>query len=100
MNTYTYSVTVQVPDGIDAGDPACEMADAFHDFPRARPDWKIGPFVLVKAEQRPHVAAYIPAGTGYLVHCPAGCNLGTSAYQPDESGAQRRVELHKISTAP
>lgn len=47
---------------------------------------------------RPHVADYGHEGAGYLVVCPEGCNLGTSAHQPDEAGALRRVHLHKIAT--
>lgn len=47
-----------------------------------------------------HEAAYAPEGKGYLVQCPHGCNLGLSAHQPDEAGAQGRVELHRLVTEP
>ena len=36
---------------------------------------------------------------GYLVTCPHGCNLGTTARQATREGAERRVELHQIATA-
>jgi hypothetical protein len=46
-----------------------------------------------------HIVTYAPAdGGGYLVTCSDGCRLGTSARQPDEEGAQRRVELHRMAT--
>lgn len=35
---------------------------------------------------------------GYLVQCPHGCNLGTSAHAPDRAAAERRVELHELAT--
>jgi hypothetical protein len=36
---------------------------------------------------------------GYLVTCPQGCNLGTTARQATREGAQRMVELHKLATS-
>lgn len=49
---------------------------------------------------RQHTATYAPDGDGYLVSCPEGCKLGTSARQPDEAGARKRVELHQMMTRP
>jgi hypothetical protein len=37
---------------------------------------------------------------GFLLTCPHGCNLGTSARQPDQASAERRAELHYLATAP
>ena len=39
-------------------------------------------------------------GGGFLVTCPAGCNLGTSALARTEDEAAGRVRLHMISTRP
>jgi hypothetical protein len=39
-------------------------------------------------------------GTGYLVTCPHGCKLGTSARQGTREGAERRVALHQAATTP
>lgn len=48
-----------------------------------------------------HTATYAPDdGGGYRVTCPAGCNLGDSARQPDQAGAERRIAMHKLATAP
>jgi hypothetical protein len=49
--------------------------------------------------RQPHVATYAPEDGGYLVTCPEGCNLGTSAHQPDRAGARRRAELHEMATS-
>jgi len=49
--------------------------------------------------RQPHVATYAPEDGGYLVTCPEGCNLGTSAHQPDKAGARRRAELHEMATS-
>lgn len=46
-----------------------------------------------------HIATITPAGGGYLVACPAGCDLGISAHQSDRDGAERRVALHRMATA-
>jgi hypothetical protein len=48
----------------------------------------------------PHTATVTPEGAGYLVTCPHGCNLGTSAHAPDEHAAAARVQLHKTATTP
>ena len=47
-----------------------------------------------------HEATWAPEGDGYLVTCPHGCKLGTSAHQDTEDGARRRVEMHSLATAP
>ena len=39
-------------------------------------------------------------GGGYLVACPAGCALGTSASAADPAEANRRVNLHQSCTSP
>lgn len=36
----------------------------------------------------------------YLVICPEGCNLGTSASQATREDAERRVKLHQDATTP
>ena len=46
-----------------------------------------------------HVATITREGGVWLVACPHGCNLGTSA-RADSEAAARRVELHKLATAP
>jgi hypothetical protein len=46
-----------------------------------------------------HLAAYAPEGDGYLVACPSGCHLGTSAHAADEPAAQRRVRLHLLASS-
>lgn len=46
----------------------------------------------------PHTANVTPEGTGYLVTCPHGCNLGTSAHAADQTAADRRVRLHRTAT--
>ena len=57
--------------------------------------------LLIVAEPAGHAATYAPDPAGGLtVTCPHGCGLGTSAHQDDELGAQRRVELHRLSTVP
>lgn len=35
---------------------------------------------------------------GYLVTCPLGCNLGSSAHQLTREGAERRAALHAMAT--
>lgn len=47
-----------------------------------------------------HIAAITPSGNWFLVTCPQGCNLGTSADQPDRAGAERRVIMHSQATTP
>lgn len=57
-----------------------------------------------------HEATYTQCGTagyllaapeqGYLVTCPHGCNLGTSAHAPDLEAAKSRVDLHRLATGP
>jgi hypothetical protein len=47
-----------------------------------------------------HVAIITPEDGGFLVTCPEGCALGTSEHQPDRLGAERRIELHRLATAP
>lgn len=47
-----------------------------------------------------HVAEVAPEGDGYVVTCPHGCNLGTSAHAPNEHAASARVRLHKMATTP
>lgn len=36
---------------------------------------------------------------GYLVTCPHGCNLGTTAHAPDLDAARRRVQMHRDATS-
>ena len=47
-----------------------------------------------------HTATITPEDGGFLVTCPDGCNLGTSAHQPDQRAAEGRAELHRLATAP
>jgi O-antigen/teichoic acid export membrane protein len=47
-----------------------------------------------------HTATFAPKDGGFLVTCPDGCNLGTSAHQPDQRAAEGRAELHRLATAP
>jgi len=47
----------------------------------------------------PHEATYAPDGDGFLVTCPHGCSLGTSAHQPTEERAAARVALHALATS-
>ena len=51
-------------------------------------------------ENQGHMAAVTPEDGGYLVTCPHGCRLGTSAHAPDEDMAARRVRLHELATRP
>jgi hypothetical protein len=46
-------------------------------------------------------AGYLLAASpdGYLVTCPHGCNLGTTAHQATREGAERRRDLHAEATA-
>jgi hypothetical protein len=47
-----------------------------------------------------HVATFEPEGaTGYLVTCPHGCKLGTTAHTATLGAALRRVRLHADTTA-
>lgn len=46
-----------------------------------------------------HVPVITPDGEGYLVTCPQGCGLGTSARQPGRDAARRRALLHREVTA-
>jgi len=48
----------------------------------------------------PHTAVAESSGSGFLVTCPLGCNLGTSAHAPDPELAAQRIELHRLSTTP
>jgi hypothetical protein len=45
-----------------------------------------------------HTATAAPEGTGYLVTCPHGCSLGTSAHAASQAKAQQRIELHRLAT--
>jgi hypothetical protein len=47
-----------------------------------------------------HTATYAPEGNGFLVECPHGCNLGSTAHAPDESAAAIRVKIHELATEP
>lgn len=49
-------------------------------------------------EAAAHLISCTPQDDGsYLVTCSRGCNLGNSASQPDEAGAQRRADLHHLA---
>jgi hypothetical protein len=45
-----------------------------------------------------HVAVISPEGGEFLVTCPYGCELGGSAHQLSQDGAERRARLHRIAT--
>jgi hypothetical protein len=45
-----------------------------------------------------HQATWTAENGEYVVTCPQGCNLGTSAHAGSEQEANRRVELHRIAT--
>lgn len=48
-----------------------------------------------------HTATAEPRGDGtFLVLCPYGCPLGTSADAKDEVAAARRIRLHELATEP
>jgi hypothetical protein len=47
-----------------------------------------------------HLAEITPDGAGFLVTCPHGCNLGASAHVRRRAEADRRVQLHTVSTTP
>jgi hypothetical protein len=48
-----------------------------------------------------HLATWQPEGTtGYLVTCPHGCNLGTSAHAASLGAALARIQLHQMTTSP
>lgn len=48
-----------------------------------------------------HEAAYSGnSTTGFLVTCPHGCELGTSARQGTREGAERRIDTHRAATTP
>ena len=49
---YTYNIRVTVPDDVDAGDPATEMADALTPVEGAHPDWMIEPFRVQVPERK------------------------------------------------
>jgi len=43
---YTYTVTADVPEGIDAGEPAVQLADVTEIVANANPEWTISEFEL------------------------------------------------------
>lgn len=47
-----------------------------------------------------HTPTIKPHLSGYLVECPEGCNLGTSAQQLTRPDAERRAKLHQTATRP
>jgi hypothetical protein len=47
---YTYEITVDVPDGIDAGEPSLEIADAVEAVERARSGWRFSAAEVVAVD--------------------------------------------------
>jgi hypothetical protein len=81
----------------EPGDPVCcQRYGRLHE-----PAFSVGGCRWLGVTDPGHQADVIPQeGGGYLVTCPAGCNLGTSALARTEDEAGRRVRLHMISTKP
>jgi hypothetical protein len=57
---YTYQITVKVPDGIDAGEPSLEMAEAIEVVANVHPDWHIGNFEVSAVDGETLLWARVP----------------------------------------
>jgi hypothetical protein len=47
-----------------------------------------------------HEAHWVRDGDEFLVVCPEWCNLGESRRQATQDGAEKRIQLHRLASAP